>query len=115
MAGWGQQENLCFALQHVSDLRVHQRQQPQGIRTFIFQPHVAEQDPYPGTWEVEAGGTAGHSHPWLHSQSEASLGYMRLYLTAGVSWTDGSAEDSGLILSTHTAVHNHLEFHFCPL
>ena len=32
---------------------------------------------HPSTWEMEAGGSGVQGHPWLHSEFEASLGYMR--------------------------------------
>lgn len=36
--------------------------------------HICNQN----TWEVEAGGSEVQGHPWLHSEFEASLGYVRL-------------------------------------
>lgn len=32
------------------------------------------------TQEVEAEGSEGQTHPWIHSESEANLGYPRLCL-----------------------------------
>lgn len=29
-------------------------------------------------WEAEAGGSQVEDHPWLHSESDSSLEYMRL-------------------------------------
>lgn len=35
---------------------------------------------YLNTWEVQAGGSEVQGHSQLHRKSEASLGYMRLFL-----------------------------------
>ena len=37
----------------------------------------------PSTWEVEAGGSEVRGHPQLHSEFEASLGYIRASLKTG--------------------------------
>jgi hypothetical protein len=37
----------------------------------------------PNTLKMEAGGSEIQDHPWLHSQCEATLGYIRPYLKKG--------------------------------
>jgi hypothetical protein len=41
--------------------------------------HICE----PSTWEVEAGGSEVRGYPQLHSEFEASLGYIRACLKTG--------------------------------
>lgn len=85
--GWPQSKSIQEVLMRLNKLGSDGRLQSHKIKCKTFlKIKKKEKKRNPNTHEVKIGETRVPGHPWVHSQFEANLGYLRPCVTKKQTW-----------------------------